>query len=153
MKRDGYQPANRQRDGYPLAPGERTSPSEFRVRYRCPVGGDECGRPGLQMQRKWAALTVHPHTLAVGDARRHAERLAHLARRNSTESLFSALQVGHHLGTDGANRTRSPKQATHHTLIDLALLLRNAYTLASLRIERNEFPETPPPDLARALWI
>ena len=83
----------------------------------------------------------------------HAERLAFLARRNSTESLFSALQGGHHLGTDGADRTRTPKQATAHTLIDLALLLRNAYMLASLRIEHGEFPETPPPALARALGI
>jgi len=79
--------------------------------------------------------------------------LLFLARRNSTESLFSALQVGHHLGTDGADRTRTPKQATAHTLIDLALLLRNAYMLASLRIEHGEFPETPPPALARALGI
>jgi hypothetical protein len=103
------------------------------------------------MRETWAALTVHPHTLAVGDARLQAERLAFLARRNSTESLFSALQVGHHLGTDGANRTRSPKQATAHTLIDLALLLRNAYMLASLRIEHGEFPETPP-RLSREQW-
>jgi hypothetical protein len=38
-------------------------------------------------------------------------------------------------------------------LLDLALLLRNAYLLASLRVEQREQPAIPPPDLAGALGL
>ena len=99
------------------------------------------------------ALAYHPHTLAVGKADLHAFRLAMFARRNACEALFSALQVGHKLGLDGAERTRTAKEPTVKALLSLAMMMRSARMLASQRMERGDFPPEPPPDLALKLGL
>jgi hypothetical protein len=105
------------------------------------------------MSLRWAALARHPHSLAAGENKLHAKRLALLARRNSCETLFSALQAGSKLGGDGVARTRTAKEPTVEALVGLSLMMRSAFMLASLRVRDGDFPARPPDDLARALGL
>jgi hypothetical protein len=134
-----------------LPPGIRASETRFRVRQVCPIGGDECGRVGVLMREEWAALSPLPHSLAVGQPRAHAKRLALLSRRNSVESLFSALQGTNKLLLKGAARTRTPKEPTVAALVSVAAILRSATMLADQRIRLGDFPESPPADVAARL--
>lgn len=152
MTRTGFEFPRRERDGQLLSAGERTSSSAFRARFECPASSD-CGRPGLRVSRNWASLAYHSHSVAAGEPYLHAFREAMLVRRNTIEALFSGLQVGNKLGTDGADRTHTPREATVFALFNLALTQRTAFLLASVRIERGEFPERPPDDLAAALAL
>lgn len=134
-----------------LKPGEAAPDNAFRLRLECPVG--DC--PGakkaqLHMHHDWAALSVYPHTADSAREDLHAERLALYARRNTCESLFGALKLGHKLGLDGADRTHTANERTVETLLSLALLLRTAFVTAHERIEQGA-PAQPPPDLAATL--
>jgi hypothetical protein len=115
-----------------------------RTRWRCPHGCE--GTPGIQMSEGWAALPYYPHH-SVGRPDLHAMRLAILARRNSCEALFSGLKCRQKLGLAGAARTRLTDYDSVLALISLALMLRTAFLLASVRIEQGLHPDVPPPEL------
>lgn len=150
MIRDGFEFAPRVARGESLAPGDPANPAAFRVRAHCPVS-DSCGRPGLRVRHNYSALALPPHSLAAGDREGHALRLALFARRNASEALHSALQVGHKLGLSDAGRMRTAKEPTVEALTSLALIYRSARVLADQRILSGEFPPAPPPDLAAIL--
>lgn len=135
-----------------LRPGEPATEHLFRVRYRCP-NQDGCGPVlrQLHMRRDWSILTPMPHAQNVGDEKKHAYRLALLARRNHCEAVFSALKLGRKLGLDGADRTRTPSEQTVKTLLSLSLMMKTAFTLAEQRRHRGDHPEMPPPPLDAAL--
>jgi hypothetical protein len=129
-----------------LSPGE-PSGKTIRLRYQCPAD-PSCGRLGLAMRHSWPSLSYYPHRMEVGRPDLHAQRLALLTRRNACEALNSALQVGHSLGLDGADRMRTQKETTVEALFSLALLLRSAAVLADQRLQRGLFRIQPPPALA-----
>jgi hypothetical protein len=113
MRRDGFEGPKRELEGRPLRPGERVSGNAFRLRYTCPVDGR---RHSVPMSWNWAALTYHPHSLAAGEPRLHARRLALLGRRNRCETLFRNLKIAHKVGGEGADRTRTTKEPTVEAL-------------------------------------
>jgi hypothetical protein len=133
------------------SPGVARPVNQFRIRQRCPEGGPECGRSQVLMKENWAALSPLPHSQEVGQPKHHAHRLALFSRRNSIETLFSAIQISNKLGLFGSARTRTAKEPTVAALFSLCLTLRSATMSADLRIREGDFPEMPPPDLASKL--
>jgi hypothetical protein len=143
--RDGFDPPDRTR----LAFGDPAS-KRPRLRFHCP-SSDSCGRPGLHCDHHYSALSVFAHTME-SDPKRHAHRLAYLARRSaSSESLHSALQLGNKLGLDDASRTHTAKEETVMAFAYIALMMRSALMAADLRIAMGAAPAEPPPELRRVL--
>ena len=118
-----------------LAPGEPTPAAKHRVRAECThatPGAPACGKVGLPMARDWSKLAYYPHH-PEGAPSRYAYRVACSIRRNSAESLNARLKVAHHIGTEGANRTRVTDVDTHLALLSLCLLSCTARTVAAAR--------------------
>lgn len=90
-----------------LKPGEASNEHDFRVRYRCPKCGDRI--VGLKMnqlaeQREhWVSLSPFPHAKDVGMEKAHAFRMALLTRRNTVETINSALKLAKKLGLESAD--------------------------------------------------
>jgi hypothetical protein len=84
------------------------------------------------MARDWSKLAYYPHH-PEGAPSRYAYRVACSIRRNSAESLNARLKVAHHIGTEGANRTRVTDVDTHLALLSLCLLSCTARTVAAAR--------------------
>lgn len=150
--RDGVQIERRHYNG--TAPlGVDPISGRYLVRSHCPTGGSDCTRSHIHMREGWESLSPLPHALAAGQPRNHALRLALLARRNSCEALFSAIQISNKLGLSDAARTRTAKEPTVAALLTIALLRRPAAMLADLRIRDGDFPAMPPADVAASLGL
>jgi hypothetical protein len=122
-----------------LLPGEASREGGFRVRFRCPIGGDGdrgCGRPSLPMSTSWCAFPFYPHVM-FGQPDKHAMRIALLARRNTAESHNSALKRALLVGGKGANRTHLTDFGTVRVVLDLAHLSRSALMLAAVRVDND----------------
>lgn len=139
----------------PLAPGDPSRRSDFRVRFR--HGKNQpwnCGKPSLglaanrDLRGRFAIFPFYPHHM-FGFPDRHAFRLAMLARRNACETLNSSLKVGNKAGNQGAARIRLEDYERVRMLISIALTMKTAFALAEERTRAGEFPETPPPPLDR----
>lgn len=128
-----------------------------RIRFICDHGPDPCGRISLPMDIRglggveddllsWKLLTYYPTTMC-GRPDLQAMRVAMLARRNQVESLFSSLKVGAKLGLSGASRTRIINFDSVRMLLSLALLMRTAFALGAVRIEKRQFDPALPAEL------
>ncbi len=155
MQRDGSDFLGREkREKLGLKPGDEAPrvDSNFRLRFRCPVGGGTCDeRPSLPMSIDWRCFSYYPHTIEAGAKRLQAERLAMYARRNTCEAIFGALKVGHKLALESADRTHTAYETTVEALLSLALVFRTAVIVANERIRSGELLADPPPDLAAKL--
>jgi hypothetical protein len=156
---------NRDKDGNMVCEKPmKYSSCEFgskRIRFVCDHGPDACGRLSLPMDirgiggRKkddedslisWKLLTYYPTTMD-GRPDLQAMRVAMLARRNQVESLFSSLKVSAKVGLSGASRTRIIDFDSIRMMLSMAMLMRTAFALAAVRIEKGEFDAMLPDEL------
>ncbi len=69
----------------------------------------------------------------VGRPNLYAMRVALLARRNLSESVFSSLEVGFRQGMDGGCRTRFFDRGVYEMMIWISLVTRGLLMLADQR--------------------